>query len=74
MVITHSCGARWTRAGACHCAGCHETFSSLSGFERHRRRGVCLDPAVCGLVRKSAGKAGGFMWTLPGTWKPESEL
>jgi hypothetical protein len=44
------CRDRWVSKKWCHCTGCHRTFSSISGFERHQRleKGscnvVCLDP------------------------------
>ena len=50
MLNTHSCGARWGGAGRCHCAGCHETFSSDSAWTRHRRGLACRDPRDAGLV------------------------
>lgn len=52
-LTTHGvCGRTWHQAGnwTSHCGGCHETFASLSLFDRHRvgdhgadRR--CLNPA-----------------------------
>jgi hypothetical protein len=33
----------WSGLAAAHCA-CRETFTSTSGFDRHRRNGRCLDP------------------------------
>ena len=34
---THACGARWKNSErAAHCADCHVTFTSDSGFEAHR--------------------------------------
>jgi hypothetical protein len=35
------CDTRWTGANVCHCAACHRTFTGVSGFDRHRVRGVC---------------------------------
>lgn len=32
----------------CHCGTCHRTFGGASGFDRHRRGGLCLDPAGLG--------------------------
>lgn len=29
-----------------HCSACHETFGSVSGFDRHRRAGACVDPVT----------------------------
>lgn len=38
------CDARWTSLAWAHCATCHRTFGAVTGFDRHRRRGVCVDP------------------------------
>lgn len=50
MLITcGGCAAEWTGAGKCHCSGCHETFSGIGLFDRHRSRygehGSCKSPA-----------------------------
>lgn len=52
------CGESWSGRAACHCAGCHQTFASISSFDKHRigsftdpknpRR--CADPSDRGLV------------------------
>ena len=45
---THgACGKTWTQRGerTSHCGGCHETFGTLSDFDKHRREGKCLPPA-----------------------------
>lgn len=43
------CDSTWTAAGACHCSGCHTTFSGLTLFDQHRtgygERGQCHNPA-----------------------------
>ena len=78
--ISHACGARWIRPGACHCAGCHETFTGISAFDAHRRDGKCHDPATLtnskgrpvGLVRRQDA-SGCLMWGWPGAWKPEED-
>ena len=41
-----SCGATWGGHQACHCAGCHRTFTGESGFVRHRRDLQCIDPTT----------------------------
>jgi len=28
----------------CHCASCHRTYGGITGFDAHRRNGVCVDP------------------------------
>lgn len=66
------CGSRWTGLNAAHCAGCCRTFTSATGFDKHRRDGRCLDPAT-------ARARNGYLifvpadrpwpgWSLPGTW------
>lgn len=27
-----------------HCSACHVTFGGITGFDRHRRAGQCLNP------------------------------
>jgi len=44
------CPARWSGLSFAHCGACHRTFSSVTGFDAHRLRGVCVDPAGRGLV------------------------
>ncbi|SNS54676.1 hypothetical protein SAMN04488107_2960 [Geodermatophilus saharensis] len=41
-----SCGRLWTGLAQAHCPTCHEHFSSASLFDRHRPRGVCVQPAT----------------------------
>jgi hypothetical protein len=41
------CITTWTGMVMCHCAGCHNTFSSLGLFDRHRRGGRCREPGSC---------------------------
>ncbi len=43
-----------------HCSACHGTFGSVSGFDRHRRGGQCLDPAALRFVRNHNG-----IWRFP---------
>ena len=49
MSISHYCGAAWSGRHCAHCNGCHRTFSSDSGWEKHRQGPhprTCLDPAT----------------------------
>ncbi len=52
--LPHRCGrceSRWAGNSTCHCGGgCHQTFSGVTTFDRHRRNGQCLDPASVGLT------------------------
>lgn len=49
VITCGGCPARWTGLAVAHCAGCHETFSALGLFDRHRtavgERGACKPPA-----------------------------
>jgi len=45
------CGARWSGLATCHCAACHESFTSVSGFDAHRTGEACKDPAAIGMAR-----------------------
>lgn len=38
-----------------HCSVCHETFGSVSGFDHHRRAGVCHNPDFIGMVEGRGG-------------------
>lgn len=52
-----ACGSGWFGSRTCHCggaAGCHQTFTGESTFRRHRRNGVCLDPAELGMTQRRA--------------------
>jgi hypothetical protein len=48
-----------------HCPTCHATFGGVTGFDAHRRRGECVDPASKGYVKVKG------IWRLP---MPEDEL
>lgn len=50
-----SCGAVWGGHSTCHCPTCHRTFSSISGFDRHRVQGTCLDPSLLDYERDARG-------------------
>lgn len=65
------CGARANGRAYAHCGarGCHRTFSSVSGFDRHRRDGQCVDPATVGLVEVT--RSGWTRWQFPG---PEEKI
>lgn len=68
MKITHGqCGKWWTGAERSHCGGCHEMFSSLTAFEKHRRGLRYNDPAGIGLEPRE--KPFGVLWGHPA---PES--
>jgi hypothetical protein len=39
-----NCGRRWTGLAQAHCMSCHEHFSSVTGFDKHRSTGRCTPP------------------------------
>lgn len=59
MLITHGeCGKTWSGNGRAHCSGCHETFNTYRGSDRHRTgpHGPdrhCADPASIGMVNRN---------------------
>lgn len=53
-----------------HCAAtCHQTFSGVGGFDRHRRAGICLDPATLGMSKNGKG-----IWRTPMTAEQAEKL
>lgn len=63
---TNCCDAWWTGLSAGHCSVCGHTFTSVSGFDKHRRGGRCLDPATVGLAPADKPWPG---WSWPsGGW------
>lgn len=48
-----------------HCGVCHDTFGGLSGFEKHRKDGWCLNPAELNMELKEG------IWRQP--LKPEDK-
>lgn len=49
MPVHAECGKEWSGTRACHCSGCHETFSGVDLFDRHRtlhgEHGTCRHPS-----------------------------
>lgn len=78
--LPHSCSkcpARWNGYLTAHCAGCHETFTGITAWEKHRAGGhdtkrgrYCVDPEKSGLV--PAGRAYPC-WANPGTYEYEDQ-
>lgn len=58
------CGQRWGGLKTAHCETCHYTFTSVSSFDQHRRKGDCYHPHAVGLERKGRSYE---CWGLPGT-------
>lgn len=58
-----ACGRWWTGAERSHCGGCHQTFTGMSAFERHRKGLRCNDPASVGLVARF--RPYGVLWGWP---------
>ena len=49
------CKEKWTGANRCHCTGCHRTFHSVGGFDKHRKNFKCLDPIDLGMEMDEKG-------------------
>jgi len=55
------CPKRWNGYNTGHCKVCHETFSGITAFDKHRVNGKCRPPAEVGLVEsKRAYPCWGF--------------
>jgi hypothetical protein len=44
----------------CGARGCHRTFGGVTGFDAHRKDGICADPATLGMVVSDLG-----IWRTP---------
>ena len=53
------CGMRWVGVDRAHCcrrtAGCGHVFDDVALWDRHRRRGRCLDPRSLDLIPTTDG-------------------
>lgn len=68
-MICITCSKSWSGLNVSHCSACHETFSGVRLFDKHRvhygERGRCVDPAT---VTDLYGKR--IMWPDDnGTWR-----
>ena len=74
MATCVRCRKRWGGLKTAHCTECHETFTVIGAFDRHRAGSHsastrhCLDPATVGLV--NAGRAYPC-WGWPGRDEPD---
>lgn len=55
FIVHAKCGKKWTGLGKHHCSACHQTFSSIGSFTKHRvfdkfGEWHCADPEEVGLV------------------------
>jgi hypothetical protein len=55
------CDNTWTGLSMAHCTVCHQTFTAVTGFDLHRRRGQCRKPESIGLVYNPVRRA----WSRP---------
>lgn len=55
------CGSSWGGLRTAHCGACHETFTTVGNFDKHRRNGKCAAPTKVGLVADANGR-----WTAAG--------
>jgi hypothetical protein len=61
MACTRLCIAPSPSNAHCAAEGCHITFGSVTGFDRHRRGGQCLYPAGIGMHTDRNG-----IWRMQG--------
>ena len=62
------CTTRWRGISRCHCGACHETFTSITGFDMHRKAGRCVPPAAAGLIQRSDDLWRKDEWQRSGLW------
>lgn len=68
-----TCAARWGGQLTCHCTGCHQTFTGLVAFDKHRNKYKCLDPQSVGLVLSNrAYPCWGVAGDKPEFWKEDN--
>lgn len=51
--LPHTCAKctnRWSGANTAHCATCHNTFTGVAAFDKHRQNGKCAHPAEVNLT------------------------
>lgn len=66
------CDREWKAKGEAHCSDCCNHFTSDSGFDLHRKDGVCRDPkTVRGiksgrLLFEATDRASGPTWQMAG--------
>lgn len=55
------CKERWTSLAWAHCTaeGCHRTFRTVGGFNKHRKNMKCLNPEEIGMIKR------GNVWLTP---------
>lgn len=69
--VCSRCDAWWGGLNTSHCSACHQTFTGLSAFDKHRTGSHanstrhCVAPESVGLV--DAGRAYPC-WAFEGTW------
>ena len=75
MTSCARCNARWGGLRTAHCDACHETFTVVAAFDKHRAGSHtdegrhCIDPAAVGLV--DMGRAYPC-WGFPGRGEDEA--
>lgn len=55
-MCTSECPTPPQNTAVCHCGSCHETFSTVANFDRHRVNFECVDPATKGMRLDSRGR------------------
>lgn len=64
-ICCRDCGSMWFGLRACHCAGCHSTFTGESAFAVHSLKLECRHPAFC--VSPDTGEA--MLEQVDGYWR-----
>jgi hypothetical protein len=68
MTTTNCCAAEFSGLKTSHCTACHQTFATVTAFDKHRSGShatdtrQCLEPSSVGLVKSSRAYA---CWGYP---------
>jgi hypothetical protein len=60
MSYCPKCKSKWTGLGRAHYCSCHQTFNSVSSFDKHRKNFACLDPLDLKMEMNEHG-----IWRVP---------
>ena len=71
MITCGGCDRTWTGKSMAHCKSCHETFSTVSNFDKHRFRGRSLSVEFLG--RCEPPDEIGMVQNNYGTWRKPDE-
>lgn len=68
------CASRWGGLLTAHCGGCHQTFTGITAFDKHRvgppSNRICLDPSSAVNENPESDKFGERLFQMSGRAYP----